>query len=244
MAVFYHATVDFNHNGEFIKRIPPMKLEGENNTIKRVCVASTIEGCVSSMPGGGESLGNLNYDTRGYYLIFRIDTEKLKIDSKNIISPEELYEKGYVADAKIHNEFWITESFTVPKEDRLFINISDWDEDFEPIIPKNILKIAEEEYYGDYEEAYLEAYKEYLPKAVVIKNLKYITTELKKGENHLLFFQYSDEEEQIISVLDEIEGISYESDNTNIISISANKNIDLTNLFLAHYDYLMEVGDI
>lgn len=161
MAVFYHVSPDLKHNGEFIPRVPYNRHEEmEDNKTHRVCVSPSIEGCLTAIPGGGSGFLDLCEEQRGYFLLFRIDTEKLGIPQENIISDEELFQKDLVRDADISKEHWITCPFTVPKEDKIIIKIEDFFEDINDLIPYFIYQLADEKFEGDY----LEAYKEYFKK--------------------------------------------------------------------------------
>lgn len=243
MSIFYHVSTNLNHSGVFTPRIPTMIGKLENDTIGRVCVAPSIEDCLSSLPCGGRFLSTLSYDRRGYYLAIKIDTDKLNIKDKDIISSEKLYKKGYVEDANLMNEFWITTKFVVPKEDMFIINIFNWSEELCNVIPYNIYKIAKEEFYGECVEAYLVHYKEYPQNVVLIKNLEYVTCNLKEGEQFILNYKNTDEGEQLVSVLEYVKNIIYEDDGNDIF-IQAKSNVNITDVFLTHIDYLKELGEI
>ena len=130
MAIYYHVSTDITHNGEFIPRVPSFRHgDSEDSTTARVCVSTSIEGCLSAIPNGGSGLDYLRMEQRGYFQVFKIDTDKLGIGESDVVLSEELYEKDSVRDANFTDEVWITTPFIVPMEDRelmlfliLFIN--------------------------------------------------------------------------------------------------------------------------
>lgn len=146
--VFYHVSTLLTKNGVFKPRIPADRLENENSSIPRVCVAESIEGCLSAFPDGGKELLETVYEQDMKVKVFRIDAEKIGIRDEDIINSASLYTSNLVADAENNKENWILREFVVPEEDQYVIKLKSWEESFKPIIPYNMmLKI--QEYYGE-----------------------------------------------------------------------------------------------
>ncbi|KZD63358.1 hypothetical protein [Bacillus cereus] len=146
--VFYHVSTLLTKDGVFKPRIPLDRLENENSSIARVCVAESIEGCLSAFPDGGKELLETLYVQEMHVKVFRIDAEKLGIREEDIFNSSRLYTTDLVADAENNKENWILREFVVPEKDQYIIKLKSWEDSFRPIIPYNMmLKI--QEYYGE-----------------------------------------------------------------------------------------------
>lgn len=119
--ILYHITRNLNHNGFFYPDIPRRILENENQTIPRVCTSTSIEGCLGSIPDGGEHLECSISEEGDIFKVFKIDTEKLGLEY--ILDSSELVENRYVMDASFSDEHWILQDFLVPEEDAFLIEI-------------------------------------------------------------------------------------------------------------------------
>lgn len=115
--ILYHISKDLQHDGVFEPRVPENRLFKEDDYTERVCLSKTIEGCFSSMPGGGDQLEDTNAAQFGLYRLFVVDTEKYDILSHEIYDSHELVTCHGVADAYLTDEVWVTKSFSVQKED-------------------------------------------------------------------------------------------------------------------------------
>lgn len=120
----YHISGDINNLREkkFIPRIPECKMDLENGTIKRICFSDSILGCLRALPEDGNGVGSkanqrLKRGVPIVYDVYIIDSEEIK----NIYTPKYLYEKGYVNDSLITNEYWILEEVIAKKEFRIEI---------------------------------------------------------------------------------------------------------------------------
>lgn len=120
----YHISKDFKNNiDKFIPRIPRDRAKGENNTINRICVSPTINGCLNGEPSisynmfdyptmeffcphqAMEQLSTLldHEEKTGYlYKVYEFD-----VDDSKIIKPEFLFENKLVPDALFSKEHWI-----------------------------------------------------------------------------------------------------------------------------------------
>lgn len=182
----YHVSTDIHHDGVFQPRIPSetIRMKGEESETPRICVALTLEGCFSAIPSGGSRLDILNESQKGYYKVFEIDTEKLGISEDDILNSDFLYESGKVEDAYITDEYWITKEFSVPPEDGYVMLLQDWEEDVDDLIPYHVMKTGDEEYDGDYCQAYCIIMKtDFVPCVNTISNLNFITGTIEDNES-------------------------------------------------------------
>jgi hypothetical protein len=238
--IYYHLSTNLKHNGIFKPGIPPVRhKEQEDATIPRVSVAPEMSDCFMAIPGGGTFLENLNLEQRGYYLIFKIDTEKLGIHPEHIVSSEPLYEKDLVRDAGVTNECWITVPFTVPKEDTFMIRLQSWGESPEDILPHSIYAIADEKYEGNYIQAYEETYQKHVPSAVSIHDLDYVHENVTEGEEVTLFFDNEQELQTIQTYIEhhlQVENIDVRIDE---FSFKMKENTNIRPLFMKHAEVAM-----
>lgn len=96
----------------FTPRIPERtrRMEGENGDIPRICVAKTIEDCLSAMPDGGYSLEESEKP-----IIIRVyEFDEETIDPENLISPSHLYLSGWVLDSWVTGECWVVRQNIFP----------------------------------------------------------------------------------------------------------------------------------
>lgn len=233
VTVFYHISTNLDHDGVFEPRIPTYRYENENCDIPRISVANSLEDCLTGIPGGGSRLEILNESQRGYYLLIKIDTEKLRIPKESIMSTKFLYEKDLVRDADVTNESWITEGFTVPEEDIELILLSDWSEESEDILPYSIYEIADKDYDGDYLEAYMDVYQPNIPCAVSIKNAQYISTKAKKGQTGILQSENSSDIDDLEVYIEHLDFIKILDVNAEFgtLEFEVIENGDLSGLF-------------
>lgn len=129
--ILYHVSPNINFDGNFVPRIPENRLQMEDSTIPRICFSTSISTCIQAMPGGGECFSDLLEHNNSVLKVFEIDTDNLPFDSKFLVPPEVLDEKGLVPDAVMNEEFWVTEDIVIPMEDQYLIYVTDYS--FEPI---------------------------------------------------------------------------------------------------------------
>lgn len=195
MAIFYHVSTSLLNEGKFVPRIPENRItENEDDSIQRICVAPTISHCLSALPGSG-NLYETHFKGRGYYKLFRIDTEKLGISDEHIISSQTIYENGWVPDAYVTQEHWITIPFTVPEEDSIIIKLDDWCQEREYVVPSDALTLAHEMYQGDLYKAYSAIYEDSVPMVFRLSGIQFQYEDVRKHEIVTLHV-YSDEEEK------------------------------------------------
>lgn len=181
----YHLSTDIHHDGVFEPRIPSkdVRMKEEESETPRICVALTLEGCFSAIPSGGSRLDSLNESQKGYYKVFEIDTEKLGISDSDILNSDFLYESGKVEDAYITDEHWITTGFAVPAEDSYVILLQDWEEEVHDLIPYHVMKAGDDEYDGDYCEAYCDIMEsDHVPCVNAISSLDFKTGSFENSQ--------------------------------------------------------------
>lgn len=243
--IFYHISTNLQHIGVFKPRIPEYRhQEAEDDITPRISVCETISECFTAIPNGGSRLEDLNMENRCCYLVFIIDTEKLSIPSECIITPQELYQKDLVRDANITNEHWITCPFTISESDSYIINVTQWDEESEDIVPYELLKVIDEEYDGDISEAYWDKYEDYLPCSTKIVDVISSNENLKFGEKARIYFNCEDEERDSLinylnnnfSMNEDIEIVDEYIDEFYILS--KKENINLKDFYIYHHQLI------
>lgn len=180
--ILYHVSVETSKDGRFKPCIPILPIDGEDEEIERVCVSTSIEGCLSAIPDGGARLAELNASQRGFYRVFRIDTEKLGISDELILTADYLYEENLVPDAYWTKEHWILTAFTVPSEDSFLIQLMDWQWDEDDRIPYSIKRIAQEERNGNSFDIYAREIGGRIPGVTTIQSIIYRTNAYQSGE--------------------------------------------------------------
>lgn len=177
----YHVTLDMEHNGVFSPRIPASRMKTEDATTKRICVADSIEGCLTASPFGAHYLSESLLETDDCIKVFVIDTEKLGLTSAEVISPDDLYQSGKVEDAYLTGEHWLLKDITIPEEDHSILKITGMhDEDWKLLIPYDI-KVqleADKVNFDDYEEvdeAYYRLVGEEVPNLCMIQDVTYVS---------------------------------------------------------------------
>lgn len=235
MAIFYHVSTNLRHPGKFEPRIPSCRHKAqEDSETPRISVAPTIEDCLTAIPNGGGHLDEMNIQQRGYYLVFKIDTEKLGIEDEHIVASDTLYERDLVRDADISNEHWITKSFEVPEEDCFLIKLIVWEEVAHDIVPYSIYAIADEKYEGDYLRAYTEIYKEHVPCSVGITDPQYIQENVKVGEEISLYFESDEEKELVQTYLEKHYKFKLTTEFMDELTFTMKQAANLKSLFLYH----------
>ncbi|MDF9547866.1 hypothetical protein P5798_30130, partial [Bacillus cereus] len=149
---------------------------------------------LSAIPNGGAHLEELNIEQRGYYKVFKIDTEKLGIEDSAIVSSDVLYQEDLVRDAEVTNEHWILKGFQVAKEDSYIIKLIAWEESSKDIVPEFIYRMAEEQFGGDYVKAYTDHFNDYMPCSTFIVDAGYVKEFVNAGMT--LSFYFDTEEEK------------------------------------------------
>lgn len=123
---------------EFIPRVPKSRCEitGEDESIPRISLSSSIEGCLTGVPWGGFHLINdppfENSDTIAVVRVYEFSEEN--IDKNNMLKPSDVVR--YVADAEISQEHWIVNQGIKPDNSYILI-LEDFHFDFKIIEHKD-----------------------------------------------------------------------------------------------------------
>lgn len=148
--LLYHITFDIHQRFYFTPRIPEGAEEwDEECEIPRICFAPTIEGCLTALPVGLMNLPDWLEENNNVIKVFTLDTEKYGIKKKNIIKPEELYNKEYVGDAILTGEHWVTQDVLFLEEDVKFIEITGYE--LKMLTKSGVPKLDGSYVEGDYE---------------------------------------------------------------------------------------------
>ena len=94
----YNVTFDLNNtNNVLTPAIPESAGNGENKEIKRVCLTDSVEHCF-------QAIASCNREIRkgAKFIIKEVDVEKDEL----LITPDFLFNEGYVPDALENNEYW------------------------------------------------------------------------------------------------------------------------------------------
>ena len=114
MLMFYHVSMDTSDIVEkFTPRIPTeqSRIEGEDRTVPRICVAKTIEDCLTGFPEGGYKL-----EENCPMLIRVYEFDEADIEKENVVRAPELFLKNIVPDAWVTGEHWIINQSVKPKQ--------------------------------------------------------------------------------------------------------------------------------
>lgn len=103
----------------FVPRIPKNRASSENDTIPRICVSTSLSGCLVAHPSVVYRFVDLAeedpYELMGQLhvlpehgisgMLFRV--YHFEVSEKDVFTPEHLKERGYVGDALLTREHWI-----------------------------------------------------------------------------------------------------------------------------------------
>lgn len=139
--ILYHISKNLLETNLFEPRVPFNATSGEAK-IPRICLSSSIEGCLSAINYGGEFLDMYNSRGDSLYKVYRIDTEKYRIPDENIVTPLNVYQSG-VYDATITQEYWILQAIEVAIEDTFIMKLNDWKEQVTIAVPYEIAELKQ-----------------------------------------------------------------------------------------------------
>lgn len=96
----YHVSMGWTElSKDFIPRIPESRALHEDDTTKRICLSTSIEGCLSAM-------ADKPYKSNTKITIYECDVD-------HFVDYNELYDSGKVLDAHITKECWYLEPITM-----------------------------------------------------------------------------------------------------------------------------------
>ena len=101
----YHISKNLDMIKEFIPRVPENRAVGEEAETPRICLSSSIDGCLTAVPWGGANL-DVALSNEQLIRVYEFNINDLNIDK--LIPPEYLYSKNLVIDSKVTNEYWYT----------------------------------------------------------------------------------------------------------------------------------------
>lgn len=237
MAIFYHVSTSLLNQGEFVPRIPENRItENENDSMERVCVSTTISNCLSALPGSG-NLYDTHFKGRGYYKLFRIDTEKLGIGDEHIVFSQTIYENGWVPDAFVTQEYWITVPFTVPEEDSTIIKLDDWCQERAYVVPSDALVLAHEMYQGDLYKAYRAIYEGSVPTVYFLSGIQFQYEDVRKDEIVTLHVYSEEEETKFTKFISKHFQVEIMEPDKGLLRFRVIEDTNLKMLYLAHLLY-------
>lgn len=123
----FHVSLDLNIKEEFVPRVPSKNvlIENEDDTTQRICLGTTIKGCLTAVPWGGNTFEDLFFDNcvSQFIRVYEFDSEDIK--DNNIVSSEELYRSDKVRDAEISGEVWVVNQNLKPTKTYI-IQVTDY----------------------------------------------------------------------------------------------------------------------
>lgn len=175
----YHISTNLNHTGLFDPRVPEIRLDCEEGSIRRISFSTSVAGCFTAIPEGGSCLERTNMSRNGFYKLFVCDTETAGIPREAIIGSQALYEYGWVLDAEVSQEVWVTQPLQL---DGHIIHVTSWEEASFDYIPYEVMhQLAD--YDEDVEEAYCALVGEdTIPCGTEILSVMYTSDRFEEGE--------------------------------------------------------------
>lgn len=111
---------------------------GENGEIKRICLSSTIEGCINAAPWGYSQI--VYRKENEVFRLYCFDSENIK--ARNFWNSRTIYNSGYVDDAKFTKEVWILNQSLIPDKIKYFKIGEYFDEETVEVIPYSDLRLG------------------------------------------------------------------------------------------------------
>lgn len=106
----YH--VSYDRIPEFELRIPQNRLPGEDSSIPRICLSTSIERCINAKPSQGQALYIAQqFRLRTALYIYEFDSSDIPADK--LIRPDKLRRQFGVLDARVNGEHWLLDC-TIP----------------------------------------------------------------------------------------------------------------------------------
>lgn len=162
----------------FKPRVPSFRAKGENDVIPRICLSSSLSGCISAVVWGGINFENMIIDLGEepkHYPIKVYEFDSKYISKENIITPEELYEKDLVRDATINEEYWVINQDLKPSRE-FYITVKDYVEEVvDSISYANLKEMDRLEYLGEHYDC--DDYIEGTFTKIIVEDFEYINKE-------------------------------------------------------------------
>jgi len=117
----YHISYDLSEplDKKFIPKIPSNPATGEDESIPRICLCDSIEGCINAAE---DKLGN--YEDTDIATIIVWEKEFSLLDDK-LICWQQLYEDDLVPDAALTHEYWYLEPLHMKGSLYKILNVND-----------------------------------------------------------------------------------------------------------------------
>lgn len=164
----YHASLNLDYIPMFYPRVPEDRHFAEDNSIPRICLSSSIEGCLSAAPWGGSNFDiriDIGNNSSKLIRIYEFDTKFIK--KRNILTPTYLYKNDLVRDAVINNEYWVINQNIEPSDSYL-IKVTCYDNNY-------VEDDVEYKYVKMYEDNLIDTLEDYVEGAfTVIKDVEYV----------------------------------------------------------------------
>lgn len=111
----------------FYPRIPKNRLENENNTIKRICVSTSISGAFNAIYQTINAALDLNFHGPFLKPIYVYGIKKSEVTAKDIYDNNYLYKNHLVPDVLITDEYWILKPIKMEFLDAVILKNSEED---------------------------------------------------------------------------------------------------------------------
>ena len=148
MKTYLHISVDAHQDiEEFIPRVPLHRAGGEDETRKRVCVSTSIEGCVKAAPSiwyrayeypsmdSHDPYQHMSWVTtlldHGERAGYLLKVYEFNLAEDSLVSAATLKENNWVPDADLTDEHWIMQPVTPSRS--YYILLEDVKEDGQPV---------------------------------------------------------------------------------------------------------------
>lgn len=132
---YYHMSIEEEVIEKFVPRVPQDRMVGEDDKIKRVCVSTSLNGCLSAVPW--------QYDIE--YLAIEelpIRVYEFELSEKDVLNSDYLYENNLVIDANVTKECWVLKEI---EPTRIYdIVLREYSSEIYAVIPYN--KLNDKEY--------------------------------------------------------------------------------------------------
>jgi len=99
--------ISYDPISAFELRIPENRLEEEDSSINRICLAPSIEDCINAKPGRGRAIQVAL--ERNIPLILYVYQAEIPCDAEYLVRPSTVCKEFHVKDAIINQEYWVTE---------------------------------------------------------------------------------------------------------------------------------------
>lgn len=175
----YHVSLDWTKDNVFEPRIPTNRMDEEDSVTPRICLSTSVAGCLSAIPGGGSKLADLLEGTKSIIKVFVFDTENMNLQEGDLLDHHVLYQEYNVLDAPHTEEYWSLVALEATTSH--FVFVDGWDEGTEDVYPYEVEKAAESQFDGDVEEAYFTIVGGMLPCMNLIQDTELLWDVIPEG---------------------------------------------------------------